>query len=146
MALKNLAQIYLHSFPFFWSLVHIVILSIQTYISDCVLQSRSKGNHKSLNVEPVLKLGSNLFGCIGGLRVFNIRPVLACVQIPNQLKIRNEFQVDGKEVKLEGSEQKCGGCKACRARSSRLTSTHSYLSNDVRRTKSWPSFLLNNNV
>ena len=31
--------------------------------------SRSKGSHKSLNVEPVVRLGSNLFGCIGGLKV-----------------------------------------------------------------------------
>merc|ERR1712107_606644 len=81
-----------------------------------------KRYHKSLNVEPIFKLGSNLFGCIGGLKV------------------------EGKQVELEGSEQKCEGCKGCRARSSRLTSTHRYLSNDVRRTKSWPSFMLNNNV
>ena len=33
------------------------------------IASRSKGSHKSLNVEPVMRLGSTLFGCIGGLKV-----------------------------------------------------------------------------
>ena len=33
------------------------------------IASRSKGSHKSLNVEPVMRLGSTLFGCIGRLKV-----------------------------------------------------------------------------
>jgi len=85
---------------------------------ELVVIGRSKGSHKSLNVEPVVRLGSNLFGCIGGLKV------------------------DGRQIELEG-RQKCRGCKACRSpsRSSTRPSTSS-----MRRKNSWPSFMLNNNV
>merc|ERR1719264_415503 len=69
---------------------------------ELVVIGRSKGSHKSLNVEPVVRLGSNLFGCIGGLKV------------------------EGRQVEVEG-RQKCRGCKACRASatSSRASSTSS---------------------
>merc|ERR1712037_233164 len=99
-----------------------------------VVIGRSKGGHKSLNVEPVVRLGSNLFGCIGGLKV------------------------EGRQVEVEG-RQKCRGCKACRAtatssRASSMSSRASSMSSRPSTSSSltaWrknplPSFMLNNNV
>merc|ERR1719342_105377 len=82
-----------------------------------VVIGRSKGSHKSLNVEPVMRLGSTLFGCIGGLKV------------------------DGRQIDVEGGRQRCRGCKSCKA-----SLTSSRPSTSSMRKNSWPSFMLNNNV
>ena len=47
-----------------------IIACINTLLITIAI--RSKGSHKSLNVEPVVRLGSNLFGCIGGLKVLSV--------------------------------------------------------------------------
>ena len=54
-----------------WIIVFVIKIILYACIDSLMIRigDRSKGSHKSLNVEPVVRLGSNLYGCIGGLKV-----------------------------------------------------------------------------